>query len=173
MELIRIGLVALGSLILLLSEQGTMTNYMWIWLFGVIITAIISSYLCYTKYYLPYFKNVQAYLPKVEKKHFIRYALATLFTTNIAIMISQVDMQLLFYFLPGNIASEQAGYYGNYLSLMSIPFIFISPIVHFLFPVVSELSSRNDKEKIQTIHARFTLYFSIIALWTSVFFFEF
>jgi O-antigen/teichoic acid export membrane protein len=56
---------------------------------------------------------------------------------------------------------------------MSIPFLLIGPIVHFLFPVVSELFSRNDIKKIQIIHGRFTEYFALFALWVSVFMFQF
>lgn len=173
MEFIRIGLVATVTCILFFTDLGTMNAYMWSWLSGVIVTAIISVTLAYIYYYRPYFSQEKAYLPKDERTYFVKYALATLFTTNIAIMLSQVDMQLLFYLIDGIEASEQAGYYGNYLSLMSIPFILIGPIVHFIFPVVSELYSRGDKGKIQLIYARFSLYFSIIAVWISLFFFQF
>lgn len=173
MEFIRIAFVAGASGFLFFTDLGTINAYMWAWLSGVVVTAIISVTLCYIYYYRPYFLHATAALPKEERNYFIKYALATLFTTNIAIMLSQIDMQLLFLFVDGVSASEQAGYYGNYLSLMSIPFIFIGPIVHFIFPVVSELYSRADIAKIRLIYSRFSLYFSIIAVWISLFFFQF
>lgn len=72
---------------------------MWIWVGGVFFGMIFSVYLSYTRYYRPYFSEVKAEISKGERNYFIKYALATLFTTNIAIMLSQVDMQLLFYML--------------------------------------------------------------------------
>ena len=108
MEFIRIALVAVASSILFFTELGTMNAYMWSWLPGVIITAIISVTLAYIYYYRPYFSHEKAHLAKEERNYFIKYALATLFTTNIAIMLSQVDMQLLFYLIDGVEASEQA-----------------------------------------------------------------
>lgn len=56
---------------------------------------------------------------------------------------------------------------------MSIPFIIVGPIVHFLFPVISELHGRGDTAKIQLIHKQFSLYFSILAIWIGVFLFQF
>lgn len=173
MELVRISFTAIGSCILFFAWLGTIVSYMWIWVGGVFFSMIFSVYLAYTYYYKPYFSGVKAEITKPERNYFIKYALATLFTTNIAIMLSQVDMQLLFYLLDWSIAAEQAGYYGNYLSIMSIPFIIVWPIVHFIFPVISELHGRWDTAKIQMIHKQFSLYFSILAIWIGVFLFQF
>lgn len=77
-------------------------------------------------------------------------------------------MQLIILLL----GKEATGYYSNYLSLLNIPFIFISPIVAFLFPVLSELHGREQREKMQLLHQKFTLYFSIIGVWIGVFMFS-
>ncbi len=173
MEFVRILFTAIGSSLLLFFWAWTMISYMWIWVGWVFFSMIFSVYLAYTYYYKPYFSDVTAAIPKAERNYFITYAWATLFTTNIAIMLSQVDMQLLFLLLDWSIAAEQAGYYGNYLSILSIPFVLIGPIIHFIFPVISELYWRWDKEKISIIHSQFSLYFSIIAIWVSVFLYQF
>lgn len=82
-------------------------------------------------------------------------------TANIGTILSQIDMQIIIYFL----GATATGYYSNYLSLLNIPFILISPIIGFLFPVISELHGREDVPKMYLIHERFSLYFSIIAIW--------
>ncbi len=66
---------------------------------------------------------------------FFRYSLATLVASNIGTVLSQVDMQLIIYFLDG----ESVGYYSNYLSLIGLPFMIIGPIIGFIFPVIAEL----------------------------------
>lgn len=104
-----------------------------------------------------------------ERNHFFRYALATLLTANIGVILSQVDMQLIILLL----GSEATGYYSNYLSLLNIPFIFIAPLFGFLFPVISELHGRENKSKMQLIHQEFSLYFSIVGIWLSVFLYQF
>lgn len=42
-------------------------------------------------------------------------------------------MQLILYIL----GPKEAGYYTNYLSLIGIPFLLITPLIGFLFPVIS------------------------------------
>ena len=90
-------------------------------------------------------------------------------TANIGVILSQVDMQLIIILL----GPEATGYYSNYLSLLNIPFIFITPLFGFLFPVISELHGRENKIKMQIIHKEFSLYFSILGIWLSVFLYQF
>jgi O-antigen/teichoic acid export membrane protein len=130
---------------------------------------IFSLYFSYTRYYKRYFAGVTTELDTADRNHFIRYALATLMTANIGVILSQVDMQMIIILL----GPEATGYYSNYLSLLNIPFIFISPLFSFLFPVISELHGREDKIKMRHIHREFSLYFSIIGIWLSVFLYQF
>lgn len=142
---------------------------MWSWVSGVMIGSIIAVYFAYTRYYRVYFAGIRSERSISERNHFFRYALATLLTANIGVILSQVDMQLIILLL----GTEATGYYSNYLSLLNIPFIFISPLIAFLFPVISELHGRSDHAKMQTIHREFSLYFSIIGVWLSVFLYQF
>ena len=150
-------------------SSGTIESYMWAWVIGTMIGFLFSLYFSYTRYYKRYFKGIQIERNLVDRNHFIKYALATLLTANIGVILSQVDMQLIIVML----GSEATGYYSNYLSLLNIPFIFISPLFSFLFPVISELHGREDRIKMQLIHREFSLYFSIIGIWLSVFLYQF
>ncbi|EKD29896.1 MAG: hypothetical protein ACD_78C00222G0001 [uncultured bacterium (gcode 4)] len=74
-------------------------------------------------------------------------------------------MQLIIYLL----GPRDAGYYTNYLSIIGIPFVIITPIIGFLFPVISELHSKGDEHKISTIKTLFYKYFSVLGVITSMF----
>jgi O-antigen/teichoic acid export membrane protein len=78
-------------------------------------------------------------------------------------------MQLIIYFL----GSKQAGYYTNYLSMIGMPYLFITPIIAFMFPVISELYGRGDNEKITMLKNLFYKYFSVISIAVSLFLFVF
>lgn len=142
---------------------------MWIWVLGTFIGFIFSLYFAYTRYYTRYFAGVHSERNMTDRNHFLKYALATLMTANIGVILSQVDMQLIIILLD----SEATGYYSNYLSLLNIPFIFITPLFTFLFPVISELHGREDKIKMQMLHREFSLYFSILGIWLSLFLYQF
>ena len=168
-DFIKIFTTLVFTWILLFIDQWTLINYMWAWLSGIIIWFIFSSFFAYKQYYKIYFKWVNIEKSIEERDLFFKYAFATLLTANIATMLSQVDMQMIIVLL----GSEATGYYSNYLSLLNIPFIFISPIIAFLFPVISELHWRNAIEKMKTIHKEFSLYLSIVGIWLSAFLFQF
>jgi len=167
-ELVRAWWTCVGVIILFMTDSWNVERYMWTWIFWLIIWLLFWIFWAYRKYYKVYFLWIDQEKDTSERKDFIKYSFATLLTGNIWVLFSQVDMQMIIYFL----WSESTWYYSNYFSLMNIPFIFISPIVAFLFPVISELSSRSDIQKIKILIHRFTLYFSIIWIWSSVFLFQ-
>jgi stage V sporulation protein B len=168
-EFIRMASTAIGTIILFLSDTGNTENYMWIWVSGVFLSMIFAFFFAYHRHYRDNFLSIESSLTRAERNEFIRYAGATLLTANIATILSQIDMQLIIFLL----GAAATGYYSNYLSLMNIPFIFIAPIIGFLFPVISELYGRSDKLKMRLIHERFSLYFSIIGVWISFFLLQF
>ena len=168
-DFIKLIATLIATWLLVFMDQWTLSNYMWAWLLGIFIWFIFSAYFAYTKYYKIYFKWISIEPIPEDRNLFFKYAFATLLTANIATMLSQVDMQMIIVML----GSEATGYYSNYLSLLNIPFIFISPIIGFLFPVISELNGRNDTQKMKIIHKEFSLYFSLIGIWLSAFLFQF
>lgn len=167
-DLIKLVATWIATYILFFTDNWTVEYYMWAWASGVFIAFIFSSYFAYTRYYRIYFLWVPAVPNKSERNHFYKYAFATLLTANIGAILSQVDMQMIII----QLGSEATWYYSNYLSLLNIPFIFISPIFTFLFPVISELHWREQKDKMQMIHREFSLYFSILGIWLSVFLYQ-
>jgi O-antigen/teichoic acid export membrane protein len=168
-EFIRSFFMTIWVGILYFTESGNMLHYSWVWIISLFITLIFSGIYTYIYYYKPYFQNVEIIKIREERNHFFKYALATLLTANIGTFLSQVDMQMIIFFL----GSKETGYYSNYLSIISLPFMILSPIIGFLFPVISELHWRGDIEKIRILQSNFSLYISIFIIWISVFLIQF
>lgn len=143
----------------------TLKNYSWTWIYGLVFWIIFSYALFYFKYYLPYLKNAKVFFDKKLVKKIFNYWFWVLLASNVWVILWQIDMQLILYFL----WPKDAGYYTNYLSTIWIPFIVITPIFGFLFPVISELNSKNDIVKMKLIKTMFYKYFSVIALFVSWF----
>ena len=168
-ELMRMGGTALWVGILFFLWIGTIGNYMIAWVGGLFLAICFATVLVIKKYYIPYLLPVTIDRDIVLRKSFFKYALATLFTANIGMILSQVDIQLIIYLL----GSRDVGFYTTYLSLIGIPFIILTPIISFLFPVISELSGRGEEHKIQSLVSRFWTYFGILGIWTGFFLFQF
>ncbi len=142
--------------------------YTYAWIAGVFISLVIASTLAYRQYYVPYFQSVKIEKDPVLRRMFLVYAFPTFLSANIATILSQIDAQLVTKML----WNEAQGLYTNYLSIIGIPFLLITPIVAFLFPVIAELFTRQDTEKMKFLHEKFTLYFIIIGIWVSAFLFN-
>ncbi len=148
---------------------GTIENYAWTWVIWLIVGIIYSLFTFYKNYYIPYLSQVKAVFEKPLIKQVMWYAFWVLMASNIGSVLWQIDMQLVIYILGG----KEAGYYTNYLSIIGMPFLFVTPIIAFMFPVISELFWRGDLTKITMLKNVFYKYFSIIAIAISVFFFVF
>lgn len=159
-EFLRLFTTMIGTLILFFSDTGNIYQYTWMWIIGVYIGVIAANIITYRGYYR-YFRGIKIQFEKKLLKSFVTYSFATLFTANVAVVLQQVDMQFLTYF----IGVRDAGMYSVYLSLINIPFLFLSPLIGFLFPVISELSGRQETKKIQLLHGTFSSYFSSFTLW--------
>lgn len=139
-------------------DMWSLVEYAWTRNLWLIFGIILSYILFYFKYYKIYLSNAKIYFDKNLFKEIFKYALWVLLAANVWTVLWQIDMQLIIYYL----GSESAWYYTNYLSIIWMPFLIITPIIGFLFPVVSELNSRKDFSKIATIKTMFYKYFASI-----------
>lgn len=168
-ELIRLLGTATGSSILFFGDFGNLERYMLVWIWWLCIGIVFSSLFFIKKYYIPFFGHIKKEFDAKIRTQFFKYAWATFLTANIGTLLSQIDMQMIIYML----WSKDVGFYSTYLSLIGIPFIILTPIIGFLFPVIAELSGRNEENKIQALISRFWMYFGIIGIWTGIFLFQF
>lgn len=158
-EFIRMALTLCFAVSLHIKELGTLETYSWAWNYGMMLAVAISSFGVWRYYLMPLIQDpAKITFEKTYFKELFSYGLWSLLTMNIGIILSQIDMQLLI-LMKG---TEDAGLYSNYLSLIGIPFVFTSPIIAFIFPVVSAYVGRGEHDKLQSIRMMFTRLFSVI-----------
>ncbi len=88
----------------------------------------------------------------------LHYSLWALLASNIALLLSQVDIQLLLLMR----GTTEVGIYSNYLSLIGIPFLLLTPIISLIFPVVSAYYGADRKGEIINITSTFSRIFSLL-----------
>jgi O-antigen/teichoic acid export membrane protein len=144
-------------------------NFSYSWIIWLYIATIISIFIFYKKYYKKYFKNEKIIFEKNLIKEVTKYAGLVFLWASASTILSQVDMQMIIYIL----WTKDAWYYTNYLSIINIPFLIIWPIFAFLFPVFSELYSKQDYKKIRLAKEIFTKNFILVWIMFNFFFFLF
>ncbi|NCP76945.1 oligosaccharide flippase family protein [bacterium] len=168
-EFLRMLFVMFFTLGLYFLDIGNLITYTWTWIGGVAIGIGFGTYFMYRSYYIPYLRDAEIIYDKELIRKVVKYALWVVLAANVGGVLGQVDMQLIIYLL----GTKDAGYYTNYLSIIGIPFIIITPIIGFLFPVISELHGKEDEGKIAIIKTLFYKYFAIIGAFTGMFMFVF
>lgn len=146
--------------VLWFDGHGNIMNYAWAWIFPLMIAIVWNFSALYVRVYKPYLAGVPTDHSGGLFKQIFKYALWILLTANVGMLLSQIDMQLILVLL----GPKDAGYYTNYLSLIGIPFLLVTPLIGFLFPVISGFSNGGHEEKIASIRKFFTKYFSVAAI---------
>jgi len=134
-------------------------NYSIAWVFWLYCGVIFSILVFIKKYYFKYFKWVKLYKDKLFLKKIISYSFMIFLWAQAWVILSQLDMQMIVYLL----WSYEAWLYTNYLSIISLPFMFIWPIFALFLPVISELHKKKEIQKIKDIKRFFSKYF--ISIW--------
>lgn len=140
--------------------KGALLAYAWAWIFPLLLAIVWNFSILYFRVYKTYLVGIPTDHSDGLFKKIFSYALLVLLTANVGMLLSQVDMQLIITML----GPKEAGYYTNYLSLIGIPFILITPLIGFLFPVISGFSGGKEDEKIAAIRRFFLKYFSVAAI---------
>jgi O-antigen/teichoic acid export membrane protein len=79
---------------------------------------------------------------RVLKQHF-KYALWVFLVANVANLLGQVDQQVVVNVL----GAESAGLFSNFQALLMVFILVVSPLFGFMFPVTTELMSKQDTKK--------------------------
>lgn len=133
---------------------------------GILLGLIISGIVFVKKYRYTITKwKIERDTALLKKQ--IKYALWVFIWANVAILLSQVDLQFVIYFLwPKN-----AGYYSNYLSLVFSFAVITGPLLWYIFPLTTELVEKQEHEKIKQFKKILYKYFSLFAITISGLFF--
>lgn len=148
------------------TDAGNIFNYSLSWVLWLYFWIIVAVFLFYKNYYKVYLKDVEIIYSKELFMSIFKYALIVFLWSQAGSILSQVDMQMIIYMK----WNEAAGYYTNYLSMISIPFMIIGPIFWFLFPVFSEMIAKKEFDKIKTIKSIFTKNFLSFSICFSILF---
>ena len=89
-----------------------------------------------------------------------KYAFWVFLTANIWTLLWNVDQQLVV----NKLWAESSGYFTNMLSLLNIFIAVVSPLLSLLFPVATELSTRNEKEKFKMLESAMYTHFAFLAI---------
>lgn len=138
------------------------SDYVIIWLYGAVPATLIGWFFAWKYHLRDLISNVHFKFSKTDFWELIKYSLWALLANNAILLLSQIDIQLVMK-LAG---SEQAGLYSNYISLISIPFLFLAPIISFLFPVISAYNWAKQIATIKTIVQTFTRVFLLVGVAT-------
>lgn len=168
-ELIRMVFILWSVLFIYFWDHSSLVNYSYSWLIWLYAWILGILFIFYIKYYKKELEGEKIIWSKKLFKTVFNYALLVFLWTSIWTILGQIDMQMVIYML----GTTDAGYYTNYLSVIGIPFLVITPIFALLFPVFSEMHSKWETEKIKLVKQIFTNIFIIIWIFSVIFFFVF
>lgn len=164
-QLTSLGIVAW----LFFGGNPSITSVLWSFNTGLLIGTIILLILAIKTYRVPFWSVSGISKNMTEYRDISRYALWVLFTANVGVVLSQIDMQIITAYL----GTESAGYYSMYLSLISIPFLVTGPIFGLYLPMLARYFKAWNNSGVQNLYTFFLTYLIIFALWTSAYFFVF
>ena len=168
-EFLRMVFILIFTIWIYFFDLWNITTYAISWVLGLYVWIIFVIYFFYTKYYKKYFSTEKIIWSKKLFKEIFSYAILVFIWAQAATILWQMDMQMIIYLLN----TEQAWYYTNYLSIITIPFLIIWPILGLLFPLFAEMHAKNQKDKIKLVKQIFQKNFIAIAIAFNILFFIF
>ncbi len=168
-EFVRWLFLVLSVVFVHISENASLIEYSKCWIIGLWIGTLFALIMFLKKFYIPYLRGISLDFDSAFIKKFFWYSSLAFLSAQAASLLSQIDMQMIILLL----GTESAWYYTVYLSLISIPFLVIGPVFHLILPIVSELFWKKEFNKIISIKKIFYIFFSIVAVFTSMMFFLF
>lgn len=169
MDLWRMGVLVLFTLFLFFTWKWTIIGYSYAWIVWLFIGIFVAIFLFYKHYFKNYLRWEKIIWSKEMFYPIFKYALLVFLWAQAWTLLGQIDMQMIIYML----WTKDAWYYTNYLSIISIPFMIIWPIFALLFPVFSELHSKKQYDKINSIKTLFNKNFLSIWIAFNILFFVF
>lgn len=132
---------------------------------GLVVGILIAGILFYKNYRKTLLQG-KIVLEKPMIKKYLNYALRCFIWLNVGHIFGQVIQQLVIVIL----WPESAGYYSNFISLFGISIMLVWPIIGLIFPLVSELITKKDTEKLKNLYTFFYTYFAVFSLLLASFF---
>jgi len=157
-EFTRCSFIFLFTIFCFFTNRGTIERYSLNRVLGIGIGIIVALIL-----YKRYRKELMQWKFSRDTtmlKNYTKYALWAFIWSWIGSLFWQIIQQMVLYFL----WPTDAWYYSNFLSLFYIGTLLLWPIMSLIFPIVSELIEKKNKEKLSLLYSFFYNYFSICIL---------
>lgn len=154
---------------LFFGGDASLASVLWSFNIGLLFWVCLIVFFAFRIYTAPFSSVAGISRNMSEYRDISRYALWVLFTANVGVVLSQIDMQIITAYL----GTESAGYYSMYLSLISIPFLVTGPIFGLYLPMLARYFKAWNTNGVQNLYTFFLTYLTVFALWTSAYFFVF
>ncbi len=134
-------------------------NFSIAWIIGVGVSIIVWWFL-FTKKYRDILSKWKVLFQKSIITKQLKYAFRVFLSANVSLVLTQIDQQLIINLL----GPTAAGYFTNYLSVISMYSVITAPILGIIFPIVSEIMAKKDYTKLELLQNTLYKYFSVFAL---------
>ncbi len=158
-ETIRLYSVLACTILFTFFGRLSLETFSYAWLGWLGVALVISLFLCGIKYGKTLSMG-SLILDKELIKTQLRYAFWVFLWLNAGTLLGQVDQQFVIVFL----GAADAGYFSNYLSLFGIYGVFLWPLMWLIFPITTELITKNHTQKIIMLIQILYKYFSVFAI---------
>ena len=163
-EFIRMWAVVWFTFFFFLTWRADIQWYSLNWIFWLIVGILVGLIIFLSRYKSSLFQW-KLILEKSMIKEYLKYAFWCFLGLNALHIFGQIIQQLIIVIL----WPEAAGYYTNFISLFGISALVIWPIIWLIFPMVSELITKKDKNKLKLLFSFFYTYFLIFAFFFAMF----
>lgn len=163
-EFVRLYTILIFTAIFFFSWMQSIQWYAIAWILGL-VAWIIVAILLYTKKYRKSLMQGEFKIDKPMLKGYKNYALWAFLGVGVWTIFGQLAQQMVIYLL----WAEPAAHYSNFLSFFTIVITVVMPIMGLIFPMVSEIITKREHGKLNTLSSFFYNYFSIFALVLSIF----
>jgi len=158
-DFLRIWFVFIFTLVFFLLWKWDILHYSLSWIVGLFLT-LIFSFIVFGKNYNDVLSNWNIVYDKDILRKYWKYAFWVFLWANASMLLWQIDQQMIIVLL----GPKAAGYYTNYLSLLWLVWVIVGPIVWFLFPLVTELITKKQYNKLWLLQNFIYTFFSIFSL---------
>jgi len=158
-DAIRISAILTFTIIFRLNNTLNTVTFSLSWIIWLIL-AISVSVIIFIKKYSYTLKLWKLEISKSLMKTQFKYAFWVFLAANVWTLFGQVNQQVVI----NALWAKAAWYYANFLSLITVYVIITSPVLSLLFPIVTELITKNDNHKLEMLQNIMYKYFSVFAL---------
>lgn len=159
LEAARLYITLWFTLFFRLTSTLTVDNFSIAWITGILVGMAITGIIFFKKYWHTLTKGKIVFSPVLIKTQ-LKYAFRVFLWINIGSLLGLVDQQIVINLL----WPKDAGYYSNYFSLLTTYSIIISPLLLRVFPIVTELITKNQMHQLKMLQDILYKYFSVFAL---------